>query len=96
MRILGGDPDGQLLQARIILGNRSPGLHRVRDQPLIHDPLLDHHFGVAKCRVDVATGDFPVKGDVVRDVGMNQRCSVLGGLLLIDDDAGRLQPCSGD
>ena len=73
VRILRRVPQRQLAGGAAPLGQRRARLHRVRNQPLLDDALLDDDLGVLERRVDVAAGDRPVEGLVVRDVGVQLR-----------------------
>ena len=63
------------------LRQRRARLHRVRDQALLDDPLVDHQLGVLERRVDVAAGDDPVERLIARHVGVQLRRAGLHGLL---------------
>ena len=63
------------------LRERRARLHRVRNQPLLDDAVLDHDLGVLERRVDVAAGDDPVERLVARHVGVQLRRAGLHGLL---------------
>ena len=77
MRVLRRVPERQLTGSATPLGQRRSRLHRVRNQPLLNDALLDDDLGVPERGVDVAAGDRPVKGLVVGNVGVE-----LGGARL--------------
>ena len=59
--------------------------HRGRDQPLAGDPLLDDHFGVAECLLDVAAFLVERERDVVGPFGMHRRRARRDRLLGIGD-----------
>ena len=85
VRRLAGHPDRVLVGAGVVPADVATGLHRVRDQPLIDDPLADHHLG----SVDGGVGpglvpDRPLEDDVVRGVLVELRRAGLDGLLGID------------
>ena len=80
MGVLRGVPKRQLARCLVVIRERCPGLHRVRDQPLLHDVLLEHHVGILERCIDVAARDTPVKRLVLRDVGVDLRCAVGGGV----------------
>ena len=73
VRILRRVPQRQLAGCAAPLRERRARLHRVRDEPLLDDALLDDDFGVRERGVDVAACDRPVEGLVVRHLGMKLR-----------------------
>ena len=65
-------------------------LHRVGDQALVDDALLDDDVGRFERRVHVAAADRPLETDVVGHVGVELRLSLGGRLLGVDDGRQRL------
>ena len=59
VRVLRRVPQRQLAGRAAPLRQRGTRFHRVRNQPLLDDPLLDHDLGVLERRVDVAAGRPP-------------------------------------
>ena len=91
VRRLARHPDRVLVGAGVVPADVAPGLHRVRDEPLVDEPLLDHDLG----RVDrgggaVLVAHGPLEDDVVRRVLVELRRARLGRLLGVDDRGQRL------
>ena len=91
MGVLRGVPDCQLAGGRGVAGQRGARLHRVGDQALLDDRLLDHDIGLGKRFVDVAApGDRPVERLVARDLGVQLGRAVGGSLLGLDHGIQRI------
>ena len=84
VRILRRIPQRELARRAAPFGERGSRFHRVRDQSLLHDPLIDDDVRVRKCRIHVAAVQRPVKREVIGNVGMQLRRARLHGLLGID------------
>ena len=86
MRILGGAPKGHLLGAAVPLSHGRSRLHGRWEQPLLDDPLLDHHIGLGKggFQTIVAAADDPAEGNVGRHVVEKLSGAVGGGVLRVD------------
>ena len=86
-------PERQLTRRTVVLRDRGARLHRVRDEPLLKNALLDHDaigFGFGERRVDVASGDDPMERLVALDVLVQLRSARLRGRLGIGHRRQRL------
>ena len=85
VRVLRGDPEGQLTRRAAPLRQRGARLHGIRDEALLDDPLLDHDFGVREGAVDVSLREHPMKRLVLGHVGVQLRGVRFGGELRVGD-----------
>ena len=101
VRVLGRRPDRQLVLAPLVVRHHAARLDRVRGQPLVHDPLGDHHVGGGERLVDggvvhrlPAPDARPARqrteGDVGRVVGVQHRGLPGHSLLGVDHRRQRL------
>ena len=90
MRILRGVPKCELARGAAPFRERRARLHRVRNQPLLDDALLDDEVGLRERRVDVAAADRPVERFVVRNIRMQLRRARFVRRHRIDDRGQRL------
>ncbi len=81
VRVLAGDPEGQLTASLVVARHGRAGLHRGRQQPLVHNALLDRHLGAPECRVRVAAGHHPGEREVPWHVVVELRRATVGHLL---------------
>ncbi len=79
VRRLARHPDGVLVGARVVAPDVAADLHRVRDEPLVHDPLADHDLGLLERGIGAGlVADRPHEDDVVRRVLVELRGARLG------------------
>ena len=90
VRHLGRRPEGHAIVIGHVVGHATSRLHRRREQPLLADPLLDHHLGFGEGRLDVAGGERCVPSDVVGTVALHQRAARRHRLLEIHHSGERL------
>ncbi len=90
VRILCRVPQRQLAGRAAPLRERRARLHRVRDQPLLHDALFDDDFRVREGGVDVSACHSPVEGLVAGHLGMKLRRPWRDGGASIGDRGQRL------
>ena len=90
MRVLRRPPQRQVAGCRHVLGDRRARLHRVGDQPLQVDRVLDDHVRLLERLVDLSARHRPLERDVVRHVVVYLWCAVHGGCLRVDSRVERL------
>ena len=90
VRVLRRPPQRQIARCRHVLRDGRARLHRVRDQPLKVDRVLDDHVRLLERLVDLSARDYPVKRLVPRRVVVNLRRAVLRGRLRVDRRVERL------
>ena len=96
VRRLARHPDRVLLGARVVPADVAPDLHRVRDEAVVDEALLDDDLGVRERGVGaVLVADGPLEHDVVGRVLVELRRARLGGLLGVDDRRQRLPVDAG-
>ena len=79
--VLAGGPERELAGALVVAGDGRARLHRGGEQPLLHDALLDRHFGRLERLLRVAAGHYPGERDVVGHLVVQLRRARLGHLL---------------
>ena len=80
MRVLRGQIQRRLVSTRIILADRSPGFHRVGHHTVVDQFYLRYLMGRRKCRIHGRRiTKFPVQGQIVRHLFMQQRRAGLVG-----------------
>ncbi len=91
VRRLARHPDRVLVGARVVPADVAADLHRVRDQAVVDEALLDDDLGVGEGGVGaVLVADGPHEHDVVGGVLVELRRARLGRLLGVDDGGQRL------
>ena len=72
------------------MGHRAARLHRVGDEPLLHEALPDDDFGVVERAVGVAIGELPVERLIAGRFVVQLRRASGQRLLCVGDDGQRL------
>ena len=86
VRRLARHPDRVFLGARVVPADVAADLHRVRDEPVVHQALLDDDLGVLERGIGaVLVADRPHEHDVVGGVLVELRRARLGRLLGVHD-----------
>ena len=65
-------------------------LHRIGNQALVNDAILNHDFGFLESGFHIAPRDLPAEINIVRDATIQQRGALLGGFDRIDNRWKRL------
>ena len=90
VRVLRGVPDGQLVHAGDPLRHRATRLHRVGNQPLLVEALLQDNLARRQRRRRVAIGELPVEGQIAWRLLVELRRPLGHRRLLRRDDGQRL------
>jgi hypothetical protein len=92
--VLGRVPDGQIARTGVELRDHSSGFERIRDQPLVDEPLREHDppaLGLPERRGrGLRVAERPGKGKIAGHVGVDLGGAPLHRLLLIDHRGQRL------
>ncbi len=88
VRVLAGRRQLVVPCPRVVLADRGPGLHRIRDQPIVHQVQRHDMRGRLHRRIDrraVIFDPAPVEADVVRDLVMDAVRGIGHRSLHVDD-----------
>ena len=83
--VLGCVPERQFAGCPRPVGQRRTRFHRIRDQALLDDTLLNNDVRFLESPIDITARNRPVERHIVLNIRMDLRCSRLFGFFRIDD-----------
>ena len=83
MRNLRRRPHRHMISPRIIIRHNRPPLHRIRNQPLIHNPLRNPHLRALPRSLNIAACNLPLEPHIIRRILMNLRRPLLRSRLRV-------------